>query len=136
MRFSCRTVLKAVGAFVRWTVAGVLLGLAGGTIFGLLTGILWVIFAADLARGVSNCWLFALAGAASGFILAVVAWWERPVPADPPAAVDRQTRIIVTRVTWDSNAASNGHSALEGRWTRPSEAPEPFFGETRGQEIE
>jgi hypothetical protein len=134
MRVSCRSVLGGIGAFLRWTVAGALLGLAGGAIFGLLTGLLWVIFTGDLTRGVNNGCLFALAGAAAGLLVAVFAWWERPLPSE--GAADHQTQIIVTRVPLDGHAARNG-SEMEERWTpRSEEAPQSFRGETRRQGIE
>jgi hypothetical protein len=129
----CGTVLERVGALLKWAAAGAVLGLAGGALFGLLTATLWLVFTADLARAVSNCWLFALAGAAAGLILAVFAWWEHPV-----SKVDGQARIIVVaRMTCDSSAESNGHGDMEERWTRrPAQAGEPFSGETRGRKIE
>ena len=83
-----RFLAHRVGAFAGWTAAGTAIGLAGGSVFGLLTALLWMLLKGDVNRGLGNGLLFALAGAAAGFILAVAAWWTRAETAEPAKPQD------------------------------------------------
>jgi hypothetical protein len=111
----CHWYTHRVGAFFKWSAGGAALGLGGGLLFGLLTGLLWLVLKGEVDRPMSNGSWFALAGVVAGLMVGVAAWWASAEEIDgTPAPPDMHEGTVAQRpgISRPSSVGRAGDSML------------------------